>query len=349
MRGRWMGAVGAVAAVVAVAASACSGGGHDDPAGRAAGEQAAAVPAPVRSPGCARGATERADLIEQTLPVEGTPRRWLVSAPAWRAGSDPLPLVLDFHGLAEGADIHAQTTQLGQLGIEKGFVTVFPHGTGDPVGWNVSPVVGANRDLRYVGALLDRVELERCIDTARVYATGLSNGAMMASTVGCALSDRIAAIAPVSGLMLPQPCRPSHPMPVLTMHGTADPILLFNGGVGTGALSAALHGAGGGVSTTTVPADLDGPGYPDTVRRWARLDGCRATFHEEPISGAVIRRTFDCPADTSVVFLIVKGGGHSWPSSKFSRSIQRIVGSTTFDIDASQEVWRFLRRFRLPA
>jgi polyhydroxybutyrate depolymerase len=62
----------------------------------------------------------------------------------------------------------------------------------------------------------------------------------------------------------------------------------------------------------------------------------------------VIRRTYDCPDEAAVEFLIVEGGGHSWPSSEFSRSIERIVGPTTFDIDASREVWDFLSRFRLP-
>jgi polyhydroxybutyrate depolymerase len=346
-------ALAAAVSMVALLAGGCSGGDDGEPTDaretstEAAAEGAAAVP----SPGCDRGATAPADLAEGSIDVRGAARRFLLSAPAHEEGSDPLPLVLDFHGLAEGADIHAEMTQLGPLGVEEGFVTVFPHGTGEPVRWDVGTDPTANDDLTYVDALLDHVGRERCIDTSRVYATGLSNGAMMASAVGCAMADRVAAIVPIAGILLPEPCEPARPVPVLTIHGTADPILLFNGGIGTEVLDSALGGGGGdGTTTTTAPPDLDGPGYPETVRGWAALDGCDPdSAEDERISDGVVRRTFDCPEDTPVEFIIVEGGGHSWPSSAFSRSIENVVGHTTFEVDASAELWAFVRQFHLPA
>jgi polyhydroxybutyrate depolymerase len=286
-------------------------------------------------------------LEERTLDVRATPRRFLVTAPQQTADGEPLPLVLDFHGLAEGADIHAQMTQLGPLGIEEGFVTVFPHGTGEPVRWNSAIDPAANADLEYVGAVLDQVEADRCIDTSRVYATGLSNGAMMSSAVACAMADRIAAIAPIAGVMFPDGCAPSRPVPLYTVHGTADPILLFNGGVGGEALDAAMSG-GTAAPTTTVPADLEGPGYPEAVRGWAALAGCEDEPDDEQVSETVTRRVYDCPAEAPVEFVVVEGGGHSWPSSEFSASIEQIVGPTTFDVDASRELWEFVSRFTVP-
>lgn len=349
--------LGTVLVAAAVLAGACSG--DDDRGGGTAadaeGSATTANPtgadrAAVPSAGCDAGATAQADLVEATMPVRGAERRWLLSAPAWAEGDDPLPVVLDFHGLAEGADVHAQMTQLGPLGVEEGFVTVFPHGTGSPVMWDVDPVIENNADLAFVTALLDRVEEERCVDTSRVYATGLSNGAMMTSVVACSLSDRVAAIAPVAGIALPEGCEPSHPMPVLTFHGTADPILLFNGGVGTQVLSSAMSGGDtSGTTATLPPADLEGEGYPETVRGWAALAGCDEAFEDESVSDSVTRRAYDCPADAPVEFVVVEGGGHSWPSSEFSKSIERIVGPTTFDIDASGEAWGFFQRFSLPA
>jgi polyhydroxybutyrate depolymerase len=347
-RSRGAAAVGAVAVAVAVAlVAACAGDGGDG-GGDEGTAPPAGPPAAVPSAGCdGAGAQPQADLVEATFDVGGVARRYLLSAPATDGETGPLPLVLDFHGLAEGADVHAGMTQLGPMGVEEGFVTVFPHGTGEPVRWDVGTDPAANADLAYVQALLDRVEAERCVDTSRVYATGLSNGAMMASTVACTMADRVAAVAPVAGLALPEPCEPARPVPVLTVHGTADPILLFNGGIGTGALTAALSGAEA-APTTTAPTDLDGQGYPDTVRRWAELDGCDvSSAADERVSDEVIRRTFDCPEDAPVEFLIVEGGGHSWPSSEFSRSIERVVGPTTTDIDASAEAWRFFQRFAL--
>lgn len=346
--------------VAALVVAGCSSGDDDEGAGSGDGaaadeagtdgtasEGAAATP----SAGCEGPATGQADLEEATLDVRGEQRRFLVSAPAWEEGDDPLPVVLDFHGLAEGADVHAQMTQMGPLGIEEGFVTVFPHGRGNPVAWDVSPDPAANADLAFVEAILAHVEDERCVDVSRIYATGLSNGAMMTSAVGCAMADRVAAIAPVAGIALPEPCAPARPLPVLTMHGTADPILLFNGGIDGSALGSALGGGDGDDTTTTTrpPADLDGPGYPETVGQWAGLAGCETTPDDERVSDEVVRRTYDCPDESPVEFLIVEGGGHSWPGSEFSRSIEEIVGHTTTDIDASREVWEFVRRFSLPA
>lgn len=345
--------VAVVAMACALVVGACSGGddGGDGSAGGAGGGGAATSEdtgrdsvAAVPSPGCEAGATAQADLVEGTMELAGAERRWLVSAPAWSEGDDPLPLVLDFHGLAEGADVHAGMTQLGPLGVEEGFVTVFPHGTGSPLRWNIDPSIDANPDLQLVVAVLDRVEQERCIDTSRVYATGLSNGAMMTSAVACGLADRVAAVAPVAGIHLPDGCDPARPMPVLTFHGTADPILMFNGGVG------AVFGPPEGAPTTTLPpADLEGAGYPETVRGWAELNGCELTFEDDEMSETVIRRVYDCPDDAPVEFVVVEGGGHSWPGSEFSESIGDIVGPTTFDIDASEEAWAFFQRYQLPA
>lgn len=343
--------------VAALAVVSCSGGDDDGTAGgddaasgsNGAGDSSPAPPAPAPSAGCEGPATAQADLAESTFASDDVDRRYLVSAPAWAEGDEPLPVVVDFHGLAEGADVHAGMTQLGPLGVEEGFVTVFPHGTGEPVAWDVTPDVAANPDLRYVAALLDRVEAERCVDTARVYATGLSNGAMMTSTVACTMGDRFAAVAPIAGILLPEPCATERPMPVLSVHGTADPILLFNGGIDTSALGSVLGGEGAeeAAPPTTVAPDLDGEGYPATIRGWAEHNSCEPEPTDEDVGDEVIRRTYDCPAEGPVVFYVVEGGGHSWPSSDFSRSIEQIVGPTTFDIDASREAWEFFREFTL--
>lgn len=53
--------------------------------------------------------------------------------------------------------------------------------------------------------MLDALGREPCVDARRVYATGLSNGGVMAHRPGCELSDRIAAIAPVAGRTAPPP------------------------------------------------------------------------------------------------------------------------------------------------
>jgi polyhydroxybutyrate depolymerase len=302
---------------------------------------------PVASAGCGTSTAEAAVEEEHTLEVRGTERRYLLTTPSAHDGETPLPVVLDFHGLMEGAEVHATMTQWSALAEEEGVVAVFPHGTGDPVRWDVGLDAEANDDLAYTDAVLAEVGQALCIDESRVYATGLSNGAMMTSVLLCARADVIAAAAPVAGLSDLEGCDPARPVPLVTFHGTADPILLFNGGVDTSAIP------GGGdddAPTTTQPeADLDGEGYPAAAAAFAERNGCDPEPTDTEVTDEVLHRVYDCPAGADVEFYVVVGGGHSWPGSDFSKAIVDIVGPTTFDVDATADAWEFLQQFTLPA
>lgn len=288
------------------------------------------------------------DAQRRTLTVGGDARWYLLTTPPAHDGRTPLPLVLDFHGLAEGAQIHTQMSSFGALAQRKGFVVAFPNGTGTPVRWLAPGSPTGNPDLAFVDALLGRLGRDLCIDTARVYAAGLSNGAFMASLIGCARANRFAAVAPVAGVTFASTCAPSRPMPLIAFHGTADPILRFNGGFG-GIPGITPAPPPGSPTTTLPPADLDGAGYPAAVASWAARNGCGATPTDTNIGTDVVHRVYRCPAGRDVEFYIVRGGGHAWPGSKFSRSIVKIVGPTTFTIDATDVIWRFFTRFALPA
>ncbi|HYI62707.1 MAG TPA: PHB depolymerase family esterase [Acidimicrobiales bacterium] len=274
---------------------------------------------------------------------EGAARWYLLTAPA---GTEPVPLVVDFHGLSEGAEIHSLMSEMGELGLEQGFATAFPNGTGQPVAWEVLAEGVDSPELPYVDALLDDVLAARCIDTSRVYATGLSNGAMMTSMLACTRADRFAAFAPVAGLSTWDGCQPRRPVPILAFHGTADPILYFNGGIG----DLSIVTGGEAPESVEVPeADLDGEGYPETARQWAAFNGCDPEASDEELTEEILDRTWRCPAGAPVELVIVVGGGHSWPGSEFSKQIERIVGPTTDDIAASEAMWEFFQRYQLPA
>lgn len=303
---------------------------------------------PVPSQGCAPGAPPAAAVTDErrTLTSAGVERWYLLTVPEPASPPVPVPLVVDFHGLMEGAEIHSTMTGFSDLAVAEGFVVAMPHGTGQVPKWAAGPGGDAsepNEDVDFVGALLDEIEGHACIDTSRVYATGLSNGAMMTSLLACRMADRFAAVAPVAGAHVFENCEPAEPMPVLAIHGTVDPILRFNGGIGD------LDGLMSGVAeapTSTAVADLHGDGYPRHVADWAARNGCDADPTDERVTEHVVRRTFDCPDGADVEFHVVEGGGHSWPSSEFSRSIERIVGPTTFEIDATEMAWEFFQRFR---
>ena len=317
-----------------------------DPSAAPAGKQATGKP--VASEGCGASSTRSVVLEKQYL--DDSDRWWLLTTPLDHDGKTPLPLVVDYHGLSEGADIHAKMSELSPFALEHGFILVTPNGTGTPTKWQISPDLKTNPDLQFTNEMLDQLESELCVDTSRVYATGLSNGAFISSAVGCALSDRFAAIAPVAGLLRPLPCTTSHPMPVLTFHGTDDPILLFNGGVGSRLGEVMKNGPGAKPKAETLPkADLDGAGYPANAKAWAVQNGCKETYTDTRVTDTVVRRVYDdCPADGVVEFYIVEGGGHSWPGSKFSQAVANVVGPTDTSIHADPIIWDFFQRFQLP-
>jgi polyhydroxybutyrate depolymerase len=320
------------------------------------------------SAGCTKapGAAENNQRVN--LMIDGVQRWYLLTTPSpstpsptpaktKSAGKNastsiPRPLVVDFHGLAEGAVLHAQTSMFGTLGQKDGFVAVFPNGTGSPVQWNTTDQAGTNPDLEFVTALLAQVESTQCIDTSRVYASGFSDGSYMVSLLACTMSTHFAAIGAVSGLLLDKPCHTARHVPIITFHGTADPILYFNGGIGTALLHSLLGGGGSTApssttTTTTQPAKLHGPGVPATVQSWAVKDGCSPKSTDRKVSSQVILRTYKCPATTSVEFYIILGGGHAWPGSKVSQSISKITGFTTFQINATNKMWSFFQKFQL--
>ncbi len=333
-----------------VAVAGCGGTDHADgttttsPSDRSTTTAAAREPVP--SPGC-RTATAGTPVLhdKRTIDVGGTERWYLLSTPPGRDPSTPLPLVVDFHGLAEGAEVHSKMSSYAELGQRDGFVVAQPNGTGAPVAWKVA--LQDNPDLTFVDAMLDRIGQDACIDTSRVYATGLSNGAFISSTIACADAGRFAAVAPVAGVTFPEGCQTDRPVPVLAFHGTADPILYFNGGVGD--LGGLMAGRTTADQAKLPPADLEGAGYPANVRSWAAHNGCDPTPKDTHVSPTVVHRVYTCPSGADVEFYVLEGGGHSWPGSTFSQGIAKIVGPTNTDVDATALTWDFFQRFSLPA
>lgn len=184
--------------------------------------------------------------------------RWyLRRVPSAHDGSTPVPVVIDLHGYSEGAELHERRTGLAELGEDEGFVTVTPHALGDPPAWDLD-VDGV--DVAFVRAVLDDVDASLCVDVDRVFVTGHSMGGFLISSLACAdLTTRIAAYAPVSGVRLVEPCAPSRHAPALVIHGTADDVVLYDGGLN--ALAAEL-----------LALPEDGPSVPAIVEGWSARD-----------------------------------------------------------------------------
>jgi polyhydroxybutyrate depolymerase len=333
---------------LALAVAGCSDGGNEDTEPTPAPTTTEAAEAgPDPSTGCGRPSVAAGETSE-TVTSGGRERAYFLHVPPAHDGTTPLPLVVDFHGYSEGGEIHVAHSALGPYGDEQGFVTITPDSGYEVPRWDVNL---ESEDVAMVGDLLDQAEATLCIDTRRIFVTGLSNGAFMTSAVACAYSDRVAAVAPVAGIRDIGGCSPERPVPVVAFHGTDDGFVTYEGGFGQDAADLPAPDGSGQVGDLI---DEDeprppGPSIPEITTAWAERNGCGPEPAEEPVADDVTLLSWDCPAGAEVELYRVEGGGHTWPGSEFSGRIENIVGTTTFSISANEVMWEFFRTHPLPA
>ena len=262
----------------------------------------------------------------------GEARRYLLFVPTTYDPAKPTPLVISLHGFVEWPAHQMQISRWNDLAEEKGFLVVYPEGTGFPRRWRAGGRAVSGdpmADVTFISDLIDTLSREYNLDSARVYANGLSNGGGMSFLLGCALSDRIAAVGGVAGAYLYplDECRPSRPVPMIAFHGTADPIVPYLGGPSRG-------------SEARLPV------IPDWMEARAALNGCDATPIALPSSGEASGiRYSGCEQGAEVVFYTLAGGGHSWPGGE--PLPEWITGPTSQAIDATRVMWEFFSRFSL--
>lgn len=205
----------------------------------------------------------------------------------------PRPLVLALHGAGETGGEFAQDTGFSRLADREHFLVAYPSASGPHAFWNMSGhVPGAPDDVEALERSLDALESSACVDAARVFATGVSNGGGMAARLACELSERLAGVATVAGgySALP-PCHPARPLPVLEIHGTGDQVVPYGG---------------------------KPPDYLGSVARWLamwrRIDGCRGRADRlKPATGVTEIAWRDCRAATRVEHVRLDGAAHGWP------------------------------------
>lgn len=208
-------------------------------------------------------------------------------------------------------------------------------GQNSPPGPDLDKKLAGADDLAFFNQMLDDVSSKFSVDASRIYATGISEGGLMTFRMGCALGDRLAAIAPV-GAAMPKTmtCLPSHPMPVVMINGKSDPIVPFGGG--------REHNL-----------DLPIISVEDSAKMWAKMDRCsekpdrsKVAPHDKTGTEMNIDTYKDCTKSTQVLVYGLKGTGNTWPGGEQYAS-EREVGKTSRDIDANQLIWSFLGEFHL--
>jgi polyhydroxybutyrate depolymerase len=258
------------------------------------------------------------------------------------SGTRPTAVVFDLHGYLESATIQAVVTGLGAFGESHGLITITPQMTENGYArWDFGPRSG---DVAWLASLLSHLEDSFCVDERRVFVTGISMGAFMTSAIACELSNRIAAVAPVAGVLTFPWCHPSRPVPVVAFHGTADPFVAFSGGVGPAALKLPYIGDPkltiGQAIRLHLATGFAQVSIPEQVATWAKRNGCGSSPTKKRPTADVTLYSYPCRPDSAVEFYVIAGGGHSWPGSH-SPLPPSIVGRTTQSISADSIMWSF--------
>jgi polyhydroxybutyrate depolymerase len=271
------------------------------------------------------------DRTNGSIVSSGRTRRYLVHVPPGYDPAKPTPLIISLHGAGGWPRQQQYLTQWSRLADAQNFIVAYPAGSGFPQIWHVFRDAGLRRDVKFISDMLDTLERSYHIDSTRIYVNGFSNGGGMAFVLSCTLSDRIAAIGLVAGAQtLPASwCESPRPMPMIAFHGTADPIIPYNGG-----------------HSPLAPEKF--PELADWVSAWARRNRCVPNANDSSVAPDVTRREFTgCADGADVVFYTIRGGGHTWPNGKPLPSL--VVGKTTHEIDATKEMWKFFREHKLHA
>ena len=272
--------------------------------------------------------------VSETLKTGGTLRSYWLVSPEGLDRTKPAPLLMVLHGSAgSGEDMMAVTRRgFEQLAAKEKFVLVYP----DALERRWNDQGGIVDDVGFLLAVVDKLVTDGMVDKNRVYATGISNGGMMAQRLACEQAERIAGIATVAG-GLPEPllatCKPVRPLPVLVIHGTDDPIVPWAGGAVAG-----FEDFGKVLSAR------------ETAGFWAANNRCgdggviMPEPDRDPRDGTSVKMEVfaSCPAGAAVKLAAIEGGGHTWPGG-YQYLPERFIGRTSQDVDANMLIWNFFK------
>lgn len=290
----------------------------------------------------------------QGLEHDGSERQFRIFQPSSHDPNSPLPLVVNIHGFSFDSGFQQESTQMNTVAEREGFIVAYP----DALNNDWFPTLDAVAEsTEFIAAMLDHIESVYSIDEERVYATGFSQGAQLSYALARAIPDRIAAIAPVSGTQpkidpgVELPLWPDRPVPVLHIHGTADAVSPYDGGIPP---------FGG----------LDWQSAPGEVASWAEHNGCASNPTDSTLpnleqadqSSISLVHYSECAEYTDssgvareveTLLYQINHGGHNWPGDSPTSwpplDESPWFGTVNQDISASEVIWEFFDRHRLPS
>ena len=260
-------------------------------------------------------------LFQLSFEHNSVQREAVVYVPSTYSSEQSAPLMLNFHGYGGTGASQLEWADMRELAERDGVIVVYPTGTEmeGSTHWNCSLPSEDNKstadDFGFVGVLIDTIATSYSLDAGRVYAVGYSNGGMMAFGLACFLSDRVAAVGSVSGTMLDDAaagCETGRPTSVITLNGTADSVLAYDGGSELLPATEIIDLWVGWNQASTEPVTGEDSSGGATIQHWAYEGGT---------------------GGTEVHHYRYEGGGHVWFEETYEGS------------NASALVWDFLIRF----
>ncbi len=243
--------------------------------------------------------------------------------------TESLPLVINMHGFTLTGKAQMDYTKFNAFADSVRCIVVYPNGIDNR--WNSGSFFGVESDVDDVGflsSLIDYMAVHYNIDTRRVYSTGYSAGGFMSYKLACDLTNRISAIAPIVGSMVPDNfnnCNPKRSMPIIAFNGTADPVTIYQGFV----------------SVTPIE---------QVIQLWRDINNCDSTRIDSLPNTAigdrskVVKFRSFCDENVEVILMKVLNGGHTWPGAEAFN----FLGNTNQDISANKEMWHFFEKYQIP-
>ena len=260
-----------------------------------------------------------------TLTHKTLERYYIVYVPESGASEENLPLLFALHGYGSTAENHKNYTNYEPIAEANKFIVIYPQGSflngtltsGNH--WNVGSwtIESTADDVDFINEVIDLVDKKESINQNRIYSSGMSNGGFMSYHLACNLSSKIAAIVSVTGSMSKETlenCNPSHPTPMLQIHGALDATVNFDGN-----------------------SSLNMESIDSVLNYWSNYNSCDPNptlIVTDYVDFSIDHMKYNnCLNSVKVELYKVSNMGHTWP------------GKQRYGISASEEVWNFVSQF----